>query len=69
MGKLVEPEFLAAISFLVENGATKFHTRRILIKYDSQFRRSGISITITDAIVQAWKRLWIYSSDIEKSLS
>ena len=51
------------------DGASKFHTRRILIKYESQFRRSGISITITDAIVQAWKHLWIYSSDIEKNLS
>jgi hypothetical protein len=51
------------------DGASKFHTSQILTKYDSRFRRNGISITITDAIVQAWKRLWIYSSDIEKSLS
>lgn len=69
LGKLVDLKFLAAINFLVGTGRQSFTPDGSLIKYESQFRRSGISITITDAIVQAWKHLWIYSSDIEKSLS
>ncbi|KAE9372635.1 hypothetical protein N431DRAFT_244388 [Stipitochalara longipes BDJ] len=53
--KLANSEFWAAISLLVENGASRFHTRRILRKYDGRKLCSINQSVLEDEVLQAWR--------------
>jgi hypothetical protein len=55
LGKLADPEFFATISLLIENGASKYQTERIIRKYDNQIHnRGGVGYTLPDDTVRAW---------------